>query len=68
MEVLVLQNCFAIFPDEPSPGAAPSPVAVFDCLEDAMNWGLERFKGGAFRLKYQRLVLIQEEADSVRDS
>jgi hypothetical protein len=56
----MMHECFAIFPDEPSPGAAGTPVAVFDCLEDAMNWGLERFKGGAFRLKYQRLVLLED--------
>ncbi len=68
MEVRVLENCFAIFPDEPSPGAGPGPVAVFDCLEDAMNWGLARFKGGAFRLKYQRLVLIDGEIEGATGS
>ena len=58
-----MHNCFAIFPDEPTPGAGVAPVAVFDCLEDAMNWGLERFKGGAFRLKYQRLVLVESDLE-----
>jgi hypothetical protein len=61
-----MHTCFAIFPDDPSPGAGGAPVAVFDCLEDAMNWGLERFKGGAFRLKYQRIVLLESDLESAR--
>jgi hypothetical protein len=63
-----MHDCFAIFPDDPSPAAGGTPIAVFDCLEDAMNWGLERFKGGAFRLKYQRLVLLETDSDETLDS
>ena len=66
MEVHVLQNCFAVFPDEQADSAVSSPVAVFEYLEDAMNWGLERFKGGAFRLKYQRCVMVEEESPEIR--
>ncbi len=52
--------CFAIFPDDVTPGARARPIAIFDTLEDAMDWALQRFKGGAFRLRYERFVLLQD--------
>jgi hypothetical protein len=55
--------CFAIFPDEVEPGRRARPVAIFDTLEDALEWGQQRFKGGAFRLRYERFVLLPEETE-----
>ena len=51
--------CFAIFPDETLPGSRPRPIAIFDTLDDAMEWGLQRFKGGSFRLRYERFILLE---------
>ena len=50
--------CFAILPDqEPDAGgASPRPVAMFETIEDAMDWGLHHYKGGAFRVRYQKYV------------
>jgi hypothetical protein len=54
--------CFAIFPDrEASARSTGAPIALFDSLEDAMNWGLGRFPGGAFRLKYLQYVVLEGE-------
>jgi hypothetical protein len=55
----LVECCFAIFPDETT-GSRPRPIAIFDTLEDAMEWGLQRFKGGAFRLRYERFLLLTE--------
>jgi hypothetical protein len=49
--------CFAILPDEePEEGAVVRPVAMFETIEDAMDWGLHHYKGGAFRVRYQKYV------------
>jgi hypothetical protein len=60
-EEILVDCCFAIFPDETPPGARARPIAIFDTLEDAMDWALQRFKGGAFRLRYERFVLVDDE-------
>jgi hypothetical protein len=56
--------CFAIFPDEVEPGHRARPVAIFDTLEDAMDWGQQRFKGGAFRLRFERFVLLPNDVET----
>jgi hypothetical protein len=56
----LVECCFAIFPDDTTAGSRPRPIAIFDTLEDAMEWGLQRFKGGAFRLRYERFLLLTE--------
>lgn len=49
--------CFAILPDdEPEEGVTVRPVAMFETIEDAMDWGLHHYKGGAFRVRYQKYV------------
>jgi hypothetical protein len=60
--------CFAVFPDnkEPRAGSKGAPLALFDTLEDAMDWGLERFPGGAFRLKYLTYVVLEGQQSEPR--
>lgn len=51
--------CFAIVPDDDGAEASPAdvrPVAMFETIEDAMDWGLHHYKGGAFRVRYQKFV------------
>lgn len=49
-----MMNCFAVFPD----GAA-TPAAVFSDLEDAMDWGLERYGNDAFGIRYVEVAQVQ---------
>ena len=39
--------CYAIVPD-----GTNEPAALFEDLEDAMDWGLQRYGGDAFRIRY----------------
>jgi hypothetical protein len=39
--------CFAIIPD-----GVDVPVAVFENLEDAMDWGVRKFGGGRFTIRH----------------
>jgi hypothetical protein len=39
---------FAIIPD----GSGGKPVAVFENLEDAMEWGVTKFGGGKFSIRH----------------
>ena len=39
--------CFAIVPD-----GAQAPVAVFEDLEDAMDWGVRKYGGGCFAIRH----------------
>jgi hypothetical protein len=48
--------CFAIIPDR-----AHQPVAMFADLQDAMDWGLKRLGGNAFRIKYISIARIETE-------
>jgi hypothetical protein len=51
-------NCtFAIIPDGSS-----EPAAVFADLEDAMDWGLQRFGGDSFRIRH---VVLQPSVQVV---
>jgi hypothetical protein len=61
LEDELVECCFAIFPDEIAPGTRAKPIAIFDTLEDAMEWALQRFKGGAFRLRYERFILLDDD-------
>ena len=57
--------CFAIIPDECPAGEAARPLAMFESLEDAMEWGSQRYAGGAFRIRYlQVLTMSEDESDS----
>ena len=49
-----MMGCFAIFPD----GAA-SPAAVFENLEDAMDWGLRRYGDDAFGIRYLEMARVE---------
>ncbi len=42
-----MNNCFAIVPD-----GRNEPVALFDDLEDAMEWGLKKFGGDRFQIRH----------------
>ena len=46
--------CFAVFPDEVN-----RAVAVFNELEDAMEWGLQRYGDGAFRIRYVQVMKVE---------
>ena len=52
--------CFAILPDEPSGDETPRPTAVFQDLEDALDWGSRHFQGRAFRVRYLELIAVGE--------
>jgi hypothetical protein len=39
--------CFAIIPD-----GVDVPVAVFENLEDAMDWGVRKYGGGRFTIRH----------------
>lgn len=49
-----MKNCFAVFPD----GAA-TPAAVFADLEDAMDWGLERYGCDAFGIRHFDMAQVE---------
>jgi hypothetical protein len=42
-----LTCCFAIIPD-----GFDIPVAVFENLEDAMEWGVHKYGGGRFTIRH----------------
>jgi len=48
--------CFAIIPDR-----SHQPLALFSDLQDAMDWGLSRLGGNAFRIKYISIARIESE-------
>lgn len=54
--------CFAIIPDR-----SHQPLALFADLQDAMDWGLSRLGGNAFRIKYISIARIESE-DAASDS
>lgn len=47
--------CFAIIPDGTS-----QPAALFEHLEDAMDWGLHRYGDDAFRIRYLQITPIEQ--------
>jgi hypothetical protein len=54
VEETIMMSCFAVFPD----GAA-TPAAVFADLEDAMDWGLERYGGDAFGIRHLEMAQVE---------
>jgi hypothetical protein len=46
--------CYAIIPDK---GA--QPAAVFECLEDAMDWGVQRYGNDGFRIRTLSVARIE---------
>jgi hypothetical protein len=52
--------CFAIIPDETGAERA-QPVALFADIEDAIDWGLARYKGGSFRLRYEPVAVVESD-------
>jgi hypothetical protein len=53
----VSAGCFAILPDESSEGTVTPAPALFENLEDALEWGARRYRGGTFRVRY---VAVEE--------
>jgi hypothetical protein len=51
--------CFAIIPEDALFNPASQPVALFETIEDAMDWGLQRYKGGTFRVRYQPMMAVE---------
>ena len=47
---------FAIIPD-----GYQHPSALFTDLEAAMNWGLETYGGGAFRILWIDVMMVEHE-------
>jgi hypothetical protein len=45
--------CYAIVPD-----GSCDPVALFEALEDAMDWGLQRFGDDAFQIRYVEVTSV----------
>jgi hypothetical protein len=52
--------CFAVIPDDGIVDQK-TPVALFASIEDAMDWALNRYKGGSFRLRYEPVAVIERE-------
>ena len=52
-------GCFAILPDEPSADGTSRPLALFQTLEDAIEWGSKRYQGGAFRIRFVQFVPVE---------
>jgi len=48
-----MTSCYAIVPD-----GTREPVALFEELEDAMDWGLQRFGNDAFQIRYVEVTSI----------
>lgn len=46
--------CYAIYPD-----AESRPAAVFANLEDAIDWGVERFGDDKFKIGYLPVVKVE---------
>ena len=46
--------CYAIIPD-----GTGEPAAVFEDLEDAVDWGLRRYGCDAFRIRYVEVTPIE---------
>jgi hypothetical protein len=46
--------CYAIIPD----GTA-EPAALFEDLEDAVDWGLHRYGNDTFRIRYVEVTPIE---------
>ncbi len=46
-----MSHCYAIVPYDRN-----EPVALFDDLEDAMEWGLKKFGGDKFRIRHVSFV------------
>ncbi len=59
---IMIPCCFAIIPDR-----SHQPLALFADLQDAMDWGLSRLGGNAFRIKYISIARIESE-DAASDS
>ena len=49
--------CYAIVPD-----GSPQPVALFEALEDAMDWGLQRYGDDAFQIRYVEVMALEVPA------
>ena len=47
--------CYAIIPDGSS-----EPAALFEELEDAMDWGLQRYGDDAFQIRYLEVTAMQK--------
>lgn len=43
--------CFAVIPD-----GKDNPVAVFESLEDAMDFGVRKFGGGRFAIRHMPIT------------
>ncbi len=55
-EAIMIPCCFAIIPDR-----SRQPIALFADLQDAMEWGIKRLGGDAFRIKYISIARIESE-------
>jgi hypothetical protein len=51
--------CFAIIPD-----GTNQPAALFEALEDAMDWGLRRYGDDAFQIRYVEVTPV--DLDPIR--
>jgi hypothetical protein len=47
--------CFAIVPD-----GAGEPAAVFEELEDAMDWGVKRYGNDAFQIRFLEVATVEQ--------
>jgi hypothetical protein len=58
--------CFAILPDDAPTEETPRPLAVFEDLQDALEWGARHYSGGAFRVRYLEMIAIGNAKDDHR--
>lgn len=54
--------CFAIIPD-----GTGQPAALFEDLEDAVDWALRRYGDDAFRIRYLRVTAAEPDARPEED-
>jgi hypothetical protein len=51
-----MTGCFAIIPD-----LTGQPAALFEDLEDAVDWALRRYGGDTFRIRYVEVTPLASE-------
>jgi hypothetical protein len=53
--------CFAIIPDETA-----EPSALFEDLEDALDWALHRYGCDTFRISYLKVTAVATDRDAAK--
>jgi hypothetical protein len=54
-----MTGCFAIIPD-----GTGQPAALFEDLEDAVDWAVRRYGGDTFRIRYVEVMPLASGASA----